>query len=246
MYGKSIVEIKKEFERIKRLGWVKSVAEGYCGIGLTLEKLLNIPRNDLEIPDLGTFELKSRNIFSNSYVSLFNCGVEGPYFKGTERLKDLYGYRYSKDKKYKVLISSVYSNFKIKVGLFYYFKLKVDRANRKIFLLVFDIHGKLIEDDVFWSFDLLEEKVSRKLHNLALFGALKNNRNDGTYYKYVDFNFYEFKKFDYFIDAIERGIIRITFKVGVFTSGKRIGQIHDHGTSFEIKEDDLLFLYKKL
>ena len=66
-----------------------------------------------------------------------------------------------------------------------YFKLKVDRANRKTFLLIFDIHGKLIEDDVFWSFDLLEEKVSRKLHNLALFGVLKNNCNDGTYYKYV-------------------------------------------------------------
>ena len=31
----------------------------------------------------------------------------------------------------------------------------------------------------------------------------------------------------------------------MFTSGKRIGQIHDHGTSFEIKENDLLFLYKK-
>ena len=134
---------------------------------------------------IGTFELNSRNIFSNSYVSLFNCGVEGPYFKWTERLKDLYGYSHINDKKYKVLISSVYSNFKIKVGLFYYFKLKVDRANRKTFLLIFDIHGKLIEDDVFWSFDLLEEKVSRKLHNLALFGVLKNNCNDGTYYKYV-------------------------------------------------------------
>ena len=38
----------------------------------------------------------------------------------------------------------------------------------------------------------------------------------------------------------------MAFKVGMFTSGKRFGQIHDHVTSFEIKENDLLFLYKKL
>lgn len=112
--------------------------------------------------------------------------------------------------------------------------------------MVYDVHGRLIEDDVFWSFDLLEEKINRKLHNLALFHALKNSRNDGTYYKYIDFTFYKLKCFDNFIDAIEKGIVRVTFKIGVFTSGKRIGQIHDHGTSFEIKEEDLLFLYKKI
>lgn len=98
MFGQDIEELKKEFVKIKKLGWVKSVASGYCGIGLTLEKLLNIPPNGFEIPDLGTFEVKSRNIFSNSYITLFNCAVEGPYFKGTERLRDLYGYKYSKIK----------------------------------------------------------------------------------------------------------------------------------------------------
>ena len=238
-------ELEKEFERIKEIGLIKSVYKGYGGIGMTLEKLLNIPQNSFEIPDLGTFQLKAKNVLSKSYITLFNCAVEGPYFKGTERLKDLYGYRYCDNKNYKVLVASISSIQKTKVGIFYYFKLKVDRIKQKLFLEAYDLKGNLIEDKVYWSFDLLKEKLERKVKNLALFGALRNTNKGETFYKYIELSFYKLKSFDYFIKAIEKGIIRVTFKISVFTSGKRIGQIHDHGTSFEVKEKDLSFLYEK-
>ena len=54
---------------------------------------------------------------------------------------------------------------------------------------------------------------------------------------------YKLKDFETFIDLIENGIIRISLKIGVFRTGKKIGQIHDHGTSFCIEEDNLDKLY---
>ena len=42
---------------------------------------------------------------------------------------------------------------------------------------------------------------------------------------------------------MEQGIIRITFKIGVYREGEKKGEIHDRGTSFEIQEKDLQKLF---
>lgn len=57
---------------------------------------------------------------------------------------------------------------------------------------------------------------------------------------------FELRDTQTFFNLIEQGKIRITFHIGVFYSGKRYGQIHDHGTSFEIKEQDLDLLFNKI
>ena len=54
---------------------------------------------------------------------------------------------------------------------------------------------------------------------------------------------YKLKDFETFINLIEKGIIRISLKIGVFRTGKRVGKIHDHGTSFCIEENNLDKLY---
>lgn len=45
---------------------------------------------------------------------------------------------------------------------------------------------------------------------------------------------------------MDQGIIRITFKIGIFREGPRTGEIHDHGTSFEIQEQDFTQLFTKI
>ena len=45
---------------------------------------------------------------------------------------------------------------------------------------------------------------------------------------------------DCFVKHILNGDIVITFKIGVFKSGQRIGQIHDRGTDFSINEKILI------
>jgi len=62
----------------------------------------------------------------------------------------------------------------------------------------------------------------------------------------INIDFYELKDFDTFILLIEKGIIRVVFKIGTFKKGIRKGNIHDHGTSFEINIENVEELYKKI
>lgn len=56
---------------------------------------------------------------------------------------------------------------------------------------------------------------------------------------------YSLKSFEEFIRLLEQGIIRVNFKLNIKTTGDKIGQIHDHGTSFDILEQDINKLYNE-
>jgi len=142
-----------------------------------------------------------------------------------------------------VLNTSVYSNQIVKVGRNFYFKLRIDKEKRKIFLIIYDKLFNQIENNVYWDFDILEEKLSRKLKNLALIKALVKRKDQTEFFKYYEIKMYKIRKFYTFINLLEKGIIRINFKIGIFRNNNKMGQIHDHGTSFNIKEIDLIKLY---
>ena len=72
----------------------------------------------------------------------------------------------------------------------------------------------------------------------------KNDINEGfEYFKYNSIKIYYLKDFEKFITLIEDGVIRVNFKLNIKTYGDKIGQIHDHGTSFDILEKDITKLY---
>ena len=237
------IEIKRKFLDIKNKGWIKSVRNGSTGIGATFEYLLGMEENNLEIPDFNDIEIKTKRNYSKSYTTLFNCTPEGPHYHEIERLKDKFGYPDSVLKYCKVINNSIFCNNKTKIGANYYFNLIVDRESKKIFLNIIDIYGNLIENNVYWAFETLEEKLYRKLKNIAFVDAIRKTVNKEEYFKYYKLTFYKLKNFNTFINLIEEGIIRITFKIGVFRTGNKKGQIHDHGTGFDIKEKDLPKLY---
>ena len=70
--------------------------------------------------------------------------------------------------------------------------------------------------------------------------------NNEEYFKYYKIDLYKLNDIDNFIYLLENGIIRITFKMSVFRTGPRYGQMHNHGTSFDIKENYLIKLYSKI
>ena len=111
---------------------------------------------------------------------------------------------------------------------------------------MFDKHSKkLIDDKTFWSFELLKEKLYRKLKYLMFIKAKRKYEFPYVYYKYTQAQFYILKSFDNFLKAIEQGNIRVTFKINAILSGKNKGKTHDHGTSFEIQEKDLEKIFYK-
>lgn len=240
-----IIELQKKFEAIKNMNWVKSTRKGTDAVGRTFEHLLGQEENCLEIADFKGIEIKTKRDYAKSYIGLFNMTPIGKNYHEIKRLRDTYGYKCSQLSDYKVLNNSVYCNRRTFIGNKYQFMLKVNWDEQKIYLCIFDIDGVLLEKNVYWDFDTVKDKLYRKLKVVAFVKAHTKFINKLEYFKYYDMKFYVLKDFKTFVSLIERGIIRINFKISVFESGKRKGQIHDHGTSFDIKECDLLKLYYK-
>ena len=239
MIDQNIIDLKNDFQRIKEKGWIKSLYKGTGGIGLTFEKMLNKEIENFEIPDYQGIEIKTHWSFSKSYTTLFNATPDGKELFEIKRLRNKYGYPDKDLKNYKVFYGFVNATEKNFIGIKHQYKLNVNKDEKRIYLNIYDKKGNLIDTDTYWSFDMLEEKLKRKLTTLAYVKALKRTKNKEEYFKYISITFYQLKSFETFINLIEDGTIIINFNVGIFKKGDKIGEIYDHGTGIRIDNKDL-------
>ena len=93
---------------------------------------------------------------------------------------------------------------------------------------------------------LTQQKKGYQIKYLAYVTAKRKYENHKVYFFYKDIKFYELKGLDEFLNLIEKGVIKICFKVGVYKKGRKLGNIYDHGTGFEISKKDLSKLYKRI
>jgi len=235
-----------QFEMIKNLGWIKNINNGNSGVGRTLEKLLNIPENNLEIPDFKGIEIKTHRINSNSYISLFSAVPDGPHYHEIEIIKNKYGYPDKELKQYKVLNVTVNAKWLEWFGANYKAILKINNQLKRIYLCIIDVYGNIIEKGTYWDFDTIKNKLYRKMKYLAYFPVTTKRIKNNEYFKYNFITIYKIINFNKFIELIENGTIIVAFKIGVFKSGKRKGQIKDHGTTFKIKSNNLHYLYETI
>ena len=128
-----IKKLNNEFNRIKRMGYVPEVHSGYGGVGDTFERLLGKEKSDFCVPDYDGIEIKTRRSFSKSLISLFSSVPDGEELFELDRLREKYGYPDKEIKNAKVLYSVVYGNMLCQVGARYFFKLVVDRKEKKYF-----------------------------------------------------------------------------------------------------------------
>ena len=80
---------------------------------------------------------------------------------------------------------------------------------------------------------------------LALVKAWPNRINDVEYFKYYKMDIYRLTSFDYFINLIEDGTIRLHIKVDIYTNSKHYSKTYDHGCGFAISDNDICKLYYK-
>ena len=88
--------------------------------------------------------------------------------------------------------------------------------------------------------------MQRKLKYLALVLAWPTQRNGNKYYKYYKYSIYKYTNIYTFLNLLSKGVISIAFSINVYTNEVKYGQIHDHGTSFDIKKEDLEKLFIKI
>ena len=242
----SINLLKTKFDEIKKKGYVKAVNNNTSGIGLTFEKLIGKEEDNFTFPDFCGIELKTKLKKSITPITLFKMNPDGESFCEAKKIWEKYGYVRAKDKKNKVFYGTMSANEKTKIGLKYQFTLMVNYEEKRLEMHVFDKKNTLFANDSYWSFDKLENALFRKLTYLAVVKTSYIRKKDQFFYKYEDLKIYKLKSFDVFLKLIEKGIITVDFSIDVFKSGKRIGQMHDHGTNFSINENNLNLLFDEM
>ena len=238
-----ILALKEKLDKIKNLGWIECENKNKSVTGKTLENLLEINPDNFEIPDYNTVEIKSKVSKRENYIDLF-CATPDSYVLETKRLYDKYGYLDSNN--YKILNFVLYGEFLKPINNEYSARLRIDYKNKKVIMEVYNKDNELIDNLSSWSFELLEEKLSRKLNYVCFVEGDKKFSHNTLYVRYDKYKFYKLKKFSDFIQLLKRGQIRISFTLGIYKSGIKSGKMHDHGTQFSIRKENLKLLFDEI
>lgn len=234
-------ELKEKIETNK---WIESTSKGKGNAGITLEKTVGKMTDNFELPDYKGIEIKTKYSKKEKFITLF-CATPDSYLFEIKRIQKKYGYPDINFPNYNVFNASISANKKIKIKN-YYFKLHIDEINKKIILNVYNKKQELIDNLTSWSFELIKEKLDRKLKYLCYIHADRKYELNKIYYKYNNIKFYKLISFNNLLVSIKNGNTKITFRIGVYKKGKKIGQLYDHGTTFSINEEKITELFEEI
>ncbi len=236
----TIHDFIEEFEKIKAMGWVRTHRSGPTGIGKTLEDLLGIPENNLDLPDFGDYELKSCRADSKSMLTMLTRAPEPRSANTYLRMK--YGYSsdaYDNDEK---VLHSTLSAVRFTPIADTGNQLKVTCFEDGIY-----IESQNGIEEIYWSRESLRRAFENKCRNKFVY-VKALSRGEGASEEFCFVEAYEVSGFDYdaFVSLLEEGKIYVDLRIGQYHHGRNAGKTHDHGTGFRIRESDqpLLFLIK--
>ena len=128
----------------------------------------------------------------------------------------------------------------------YGFKVEIDRQSKNIRLFIRDLNtGKIVNNDIYWSFTVLENAIKKKLNTIAiLYGEESPDYSSNKWMvRYTQMSLIKQITLEQMLKSIEDGRLAIDIRIGVYASGKNVGKTHDHGTAFRMNLQDLLNLY---
>jgi len=222
--------LKKELQKIKKQGFVKSHRVGDTGIGKTLEDLLGIKENNIPLHDISDVaELKAYRRDATSMLTFFTLE---PLPEGGDRdrlLLDNFGYSKRDNQRSKELHSTLSCRRYNNQGL----KLSVGKDKIRV-------QGKGKRLNIYWDIESLEKKFHDKLPALVYVLAdrkiIKNKEhfNFNEAYLLTDFDFESFKK------MVKKDEIVVDFRMYY----RPDGSVRNHGTGFRVKINKLYHAFK--
>ena len=244
--NEKIKELKIQMHEIKKKGWITVNDDDLGACGNTFERLLNKEKDNFPWPDYHGIEIKVLKNCSRGKIHLMSLTPDGDYLFPIKRIIEIVGYPDKEMPQYRV--------FNVEVNCQEYKKLcygkklilHINREEEKLELIGFNHLNDNININVSWSFNLLRKRLSTKLEYLAIVKADEKKSVDVRMYRFNEVHIFKLKSFEKFLWLLENGVIKVTFKIGVFKSGKRIGQIHDRGTDFSINYSYLNNLFDKI
>ena len=248
--------LRIKLEEIKEMGWIKNQRPGNDGgVGNTLEDLLDVAENNLQIPDFGEWELKTQRSRTSSLLTLFHSEPQPRNSRIVSQiLLPLYGWEHQdagtlypkNERSFRQTINAIsHSNRG--------FMVNVDWKAKCIFIsfdykMVDDCHAewrKFIKDGVgtgdidpipYWTFEEISQKLNNKLKNLMYVKAETKLISGEEHFKYNEIEVYVDPTLDRFLKLVEQGAIYIDFDA-------RTG--HNHGTKFRIRPTAKIDLYQQ-
>ncbi len=227
----TLEEFIERFNEIKNMGWIRTHRSGTTGIGKTLEDLLGIAENNVQGPDFGQYELKSKRKNANSMLTLITKSPDYPEKANTQlRLKFGYSSR-AYDNTEKVLHTTLSANkFTPIANTGKSLKLLCD--NDEISIIS---NENIIEAS--WDIETLKNVMTRKLGDQFVF-VRADSRGVGENEEFLFSEAYLLDGFnsDAIIELVKSGDILVDLRIGQYHGGINKGKTHDHGTGFRIFE----------
>ena len=225
--------------------------------GLSIQNLIGITKeNSLSSSDVGNIELKvQKNTRSthNAPMALFTMApkcfsTKVPKGKSVARyLADKYGYS---DKSYPDIkclsVNFIAGKYSTK-GDFQY-KLNVDSKSRRVYLVIRKLSTKRIvtSKDFGYTFTDIYKRIEAKMKNVLLVSYDNQKVNDNEYFELKHSWLYLGLNKKKTIQLIKEGKIFLNTGVDVkknFKDKKQNGKVHDHGSEFRLKSNELKNLY---
>lgn len=219
-------ELKQELERIRHLGWISIEEMGDGSHGRTLERLLGVPENNLSIPDLGKFELKSSLSDADTPVTLFS---KVPTRVGKVSLSRFildHGYWDAKRNR-----QSLYCTVSAKKVNSLGWLMQVDSVRGRIH---FKHHGHTV---AYQDTSALKDILSRKISNLVLVVADRTKLDQVQRFRYS--KAYLLADVDLLLFLLKIGAITFDWRMHI----KANGSPRDHGPAYRMMEKKLPLLY---
>ncbi len=228
-------------------GFIPSLRKGPTGIGKTLEEYLGIEENCIDMPDIGTVELKAERIHASSMLTLKTLAPEK---RGANNiLANEYGYKTPDsillNPNLNILHSTVtMSGFNAMHGEPF---MKLTPVGDRLYLE----HARDgIIKYAYWEEASLAKAIKKKYPYKKLYYVLAENKfvDAREYFHYVTAYYLEGFDANKLMECLKTGDIKIDLRIGIFTSGKSKGKRHDHGTGIRvgIKNLDMCFDKRKL
>jgi len=248
--------LKEKLLEIRRMGWIPNERIGNAGsAGNTLEDLLQIPENNLPLPNAGEWELKTSQKRTSALVTLFHMEPSPRVFSFVPNiLLPNYGWLHQEaGKKYSHDEMSFRQTIKATNRTNRGFGIIVNYEKKRV-ELSFDVNfvDKTIHNDwlnsvgertglnelkpqPYWGFEDLTHKIGNKLSN-CVYVLVENKKVNGILYlRYSDIYFLSDISSTSIINAVNKGFLFIDFDA-------RTG--HNHGTKFRIKKNEIIALYE--
>ena len=237
-------ELIKKFIEISEKRWIRGINNSTNSVGLTFESLLNKNPDSMYFPDYYGIEIKCTQRFSRYPIKLFSLAFDGPGLYEMNRLLTTYGKEDIKYKRRLQLQDSLYVNQYAKINN-NYFKLKIDKENKKVIVSIYDLKYQLIEEKAYLDFDTIKSRLELKLSYLAVVYASKKNIDNNLNFRYYQITIYKLKSFETFINLLEKDYIKVSIIGRVLRTGKEEGRQRNKNIVLSIPKESIELLFKK-